>query len=276
MAQQGLPHPGITRIGAAEPFHRQHLLGPGHVLGILAAEGELGELDGVGAVGGGFAGGNELVGGGDGVIDGRAHREQQVLRQGHLLRPVGDIGAEHQLLAGVGPPHAEVDPGLVGGVVVGEGLLGRIGRGCGQLVGPGEHAAVEGGGGDAPGVHEGHVGHLPVGGLAPLPVGEITGGVTDGESPVGGHVARAEAGAAEAGADGGAGGHKGGNVAPPGQLQVDGLAGGIDRQPELAGADGAAVQDLGRPHDILVGTAGAAGDDSLIHPEFAVHNLLPQ
>lgn len=72
------------------------------------------------------------------------------------------------------------------------------------------------------------------------------------------------------------GGHKGGNVAPPGQLQVDGLAGGIDRQPELAGADGAAVQDLGRPHDILVSTAGAAGDDSLTPGICPLHNLLPQ
>ena len=44
--------------------------------------------------------------------------------------------------------------------------------------------------------------------------------MADREAAVGGHVARAEAGAAEAGADRGAGGHEGGDIAPPGQLQV--------------------------------------------------------
>ena len=37
-----------------------------------------------------------------------------------------------------------------------------------------------------------------------------------------------------------------------------------------------ALQNGGRPHEILVGAAGAAGDDALIHPELAVHDLLPQ
>ena len=203
MAHQGLgglPRPAVALL-------RQDLLGPGHILGVLPAQGELAEPQGIGAVGGGLSRGDELVGGGHRVIDGGADCEEQVFRQGHLLRPVGDVGAEDQLGAGVGLPHPVVDPGLVGRVVVIPALVGPVGGTVGQLVGPGEDAAVEGGGGDAPGIHQRHIGDLALAGLGALPVGEVPGGVADGEGPVGGHVPRPEAGAAEAGADGGPGGH---------------------------------------------------------------------
>ena len=44
----------------------------------------------------------------------------------------------------------------------------------------GEHTVVPRGGGNGAGVHEDHAGQLAVAGLGALPVGEVSGGVTDG------------------------------------------------------------------------------------------------
>ena len=159
---------------------------------------------------------------------------------------------------------------------MGVGLAGGIGGHVGQLVRPGEDAAVEGGGGDGPGVHQGHIGQLALPRLGALPVGEVPGGVPDGEAAVGGHIPGAEAGAAEAGADGGPRGHEGGDGPLPGQLHHHGLAGGVAAQPEGVRADGAALQDLRGPQQVLIGAARAAGDDPLVHPELPVHQLVQQ
>ena len=273
-AGQGLLNLGIGRILPAQQLHCLYRLGPGDVLGVLPAQGEVGQPQGVGAVGGGLPRGDELVGGGHRVIDGGAHREQQVLRQGDLLRPVGDVGAEDQLLVRVGFAHAVVHPGLVGGVVIGPLLVWMVGGHVGQLVGGGEHAPHLRRCGDGPGVHQGHIGHLAIPRLGALPVGEVPGGVADGEAAVGGHVSRPEAGSAEAGADGRPGGHEGRDVTLLGQLQHDGHGAGVAGQPEGVGAYLGVPDDLGGPAQVLVGAAGAAGDHRLVHPELAVHDLV--
>ncbi|CAN3988039.1 30S ribosomal protein S21, partial [Dysosmobacter welbionis] len=55
----------------------------------------------VGPVGGGLAGGDQLVGGSDGIVEHRRQLHQQIFRQGLHLRPVRDVGAHHQLHAGI-------------------------------------------------------------------------------------------------------------------------------------------------------------------------------
>ena len=169
---------------------------------------------------------------------------------------------------GSGP--AVVDPLLIDAVVVvvlGVGVL-HI-----QIGGSGQSAAVGGGSGDGTGVHQGNRGHLTLAGLGALPVGEVPGGVTDGELAVGGGVARAEAGTAEAFPQDRACGDQVVGTAVAHQLGQGGHGAGVDAEGEGAVAAAAAPQDIGGGADIVKGTARAAGDLALLHPDSAVVEL---
>ena len=147
-------------------------------------------------------------------------------------------------------------------------MVGRgRGEGPGELLGAGEQAAPCRAGGDGAGVHQSHGGHLSLAGLAALPVGEVPGGVADGQAVVVGGVPRAEAGAAEGGLHHGAGGHQIRQGAVLHQLHVHGDGGGVHVQGELPGADGLAPQHIGRLGNAGEGAAGAASDDALHYIE---------
>ena len=87
---------GLARLTV--PLDLAHLFAAGDVLGVAAAQGELGQALGVGAVGRSLTGGDELVGGGDGVGDVADDLDQQVVGQGGLLGPILDVRAELQLV----------------------------------------------------------------------------------------------------------------------------------------------------------------------------------
>ena len=100
--------------------------------------------------------------------------------------------------------------------------------------------------------------------------------MTDGEAVVGRGVARTEAGAAERGTDDGTGGHEVGDGAVPGEFDVDGLGGRVDREGELAVAAALAAKGVGRFDDVRVVTAGTACDDALLDDDLAVDDLVGQ
>ena len=139
-----------------------------------------------------------------------------------------------------------------------------------QTGGGSELAAVGGGGGDGKTVHQCHCAELALPGLGAFPVGEVPGGVPDGELPVGGAVPGAEAGTAEALPNDGTGGHQVGDAAVFHQGAVGRQAAGIDAETEAAVAAAAAPENVRRAADAVKGAAGAAGDLTLIHPDAAV------
>ena len=96
------------------------------------------------------------------------------------------------------------------------------------------------------------------------------------QAVVGGHVARAEAGAAEAGLDDGAALQQCRRGAGFCQLQADGHAGGIHVQGEIAVAAAAALQNIGRLADVVEQAAGAPGNDALVGPHAAIVDLIRQ
>ena len=196
---------------------------------------------------------------------------QQVLGEMVHLGPVGDVGAHDQLHAGISLAEAVVQAVvihfLVEVVLVMNGGVLHVGGG-------GDASAVGGGGGDGPGVHQAHGGELSLAGLGALAVGEVAGGVPQGQTVVGGHVACAEAGAAEAGLDDGAGGQQVSGGAHLHQLQRHGHGGGVHVEAEGAGAGIVAADDIRRLGDVVKQTAGAAGDDALVGPDGAVVDLI--
>ena len=137
-----------------------------------------------------------------------------------------------------------------------------------------EHAAVERRGRDGTRVHQRDRRGLPLGGLGTFAVGEVARGMPRGKPLVARHVARAEAGPAEAGLDRCARAHQGGQVPAFGQRQIHRQARGIHREREAAHAP--AAQDGGRLGHVLVQAARAARNHALIHLEAAVVPLFPQ
>ena len=130
------------------------------------------------------------------------------------------------------------------------------------------------GGGNGAGVHEDHAGQLAVAGLGALPVGEIPGGVADGQGVIGGHIACAEAGAAETGLAHGAGAQQPGGHAVFHQLQLHGDGGGIHGEVKIPAAHIAAVQDGSRLGDVVIQAAGTSGDNALLYMELAAFYLV--
>ena len=204
-------------------------------------------------------------------MDNGGQHHGQILRQGGYLRPGGDVGAEFKLGCGVGPSIAEVYPLFIYGAVERAFMLCR-----GSIIylrGGGERAAVCRGGGNGAGVHKSHAGKLPVGWAGALPVGEVAGGVADGESAVCRHIPRAEAGAAEAGFEQRTRLHQLLLHAGADKLHVHRQGGRIYGQGKLPRADAFAMQYGGGLGDIVVHTAGAAGYDALLHIYIPVFHL---
>ncbi len=117
---------------------------------------------------------------------------------------------------------------------------------------------------------------LPLAGLGALAVGEVAGGVADANRPLlAGHVACAEAGAAEAGLDDGAGGQQT-SVSTPFLISSrdTGTDAGVDAQRELAVAAVLPRRMSAASEMLSNSAAGAAGDDALIHPDAAVVDLV--
>ena len=262
------------RTGGAGCLQRLRGLGPRHIVRVTAGQGKLRQLQGVGAVGGCLAGGDQLVGGSDLVPQDGGHLHEKIVGQGGDSGPLGNIGAVFQGCVRLRPAEAEVDPAVVHRTI--EPALHRRGRRVVHVGGGGEDAVVPRRGGDGAGIHEDHAGKLTVGGLGALPVGEVAGGVADGQPIVGGYIPRAEAGAAEAGLEQCAGGQQGLLDAVFHQLQIDGDGGRIHRQGEIAAAGVVAVQNGGGLGDVVVHTAGTPGDDALIHHQLAVYQLIRQ
>ena len=153
-------------------------------------------------------------------------------------------------------------------------MIGAVHRRIVHIGGGGDASAVGGSGGDGAGVHQAHGGELTLAGLGALAVGEVAGGVPQAQAVVGGHIACAEAGAAEAGLDNRAGGQQIGRHAVAGQLQRHGHGGGVHVQRKRAVAGAAALENVRRLGDVVKQAAGAAGDDALIRPHAAVVDLV--
>ena len=94
------------------------------------------------------------------------------------------------------------------------------------------------------------------------------------QAVVGGHVAGAEAGAAEAGLKQGTSLQQGLLHAVLNELQVHGHRRRIDGQGEIPAAHVVAVQNGGGLGDVVVHTAGTPGDDALVNHQLAVHQLV--
>ena len=195
--------------------------------------------------------------------------------QGAHARPVGNVGAAHKLglrlgLAKAVVHAAVVDERLKGVRKIG---IGQRGRRPVELGGRGKAAAVGCRGGDGTRIHEGHGGNLPVGGLGALAVGEVAGGVADGERAVGRGITSAKAGAAEGGFHHRASQHELGRCAVFDQGQPLRFAGGVYGQVEGLIARGFAVENGSGKGDIFKVAASAASNDALINPHATVAHL---
>ena len=100
--------------------------------------------------------------------------------------------------------------------------------------------------------------------------------MTDGQSTVGGHIACAEAGAAEGGADGSAAGHQLANDAGAHQFHHDRLAAGVNAQGVVAAAAGVTLEDGSSLVDAVVQAACTACNHALIHTQLTVFDLAAQ
>ena len=187
------------------------------------------------------------------------------------MGPVGDVGSQDQFLLRPGLSIAVVDPFLVHALVE---VVGTPDRLIHNLRGGGDVSAVQGRGGDGPGVHQTHGGELAFAGLGALSVGEVPGGVAEAETVVGGHVSRAEAGAAEARLYDGSALQQVRRGPGLRQLQADGNAGGVYVQGKVPVAAAAAPEDVRRLGNVVEEAPGAAGDDPLVRPDAAVVNFL--
>ena len=181
-------------------------------------------------------------------MDHRCQLHQQILAQLVHLGPVGDVGAHLQLHRGVRLAEAVVYAVFIYRVI--EVILMVYG-GVVQVRGRSDAAAVCGGGGNGPGIHQAHAGKLPLSGLAALPVGEVPGGVAKRQAVVGGYISRTEAGAAEAGLDNGPGLQQVRRGAQLHQLQRNRHRGGVHIEAEGPGPGKLAPEDVRRLCDIV-------------------------
>ena len=270
----GIQQGGVGGIFETGLFQRLRRLGPAHISGVLAGQGEFGQTQRIGAQGRGLAGGNQFVRGGDGVGNDGGHLEQQVFGQGTHARPVGDIGAELEFGFRFGLVVAIVH---AAGVELRVKVIGQIRLEAGfrpvKIGGRRELAAVGRRGGNGAGIHEGHGAGLPVAGLGAFAVGEVARGMADGKRAVRGRVTRAEAGTAEGILDDGTGCHEFCRSAVADKGEGLRFAGRVDGKGERAVAGALPVENGGGQHAVFKGAARTAGDDALIRPDAAVMNL---
>ena len=141
------------------------------------------------------------------------------------LGPVGDVGTEAELCIGIRFAEAVVAALLIDLTVI---VVGHLRDGVIDVRRRGEDAAVLRCCGDGAGVHQRHGRNLPLTGLGAFPVGEVPGGVADGEGVIGRDVSRTEAGAAEGGFHNSAGFQKVGGHTVAGHCHAHRHGGGID------------------------------------------------
>ena len=127
--------------------------------------------------------------------------EQHVLLHGVHGGPVLNIRTVTEVKAEVSLAESVVNTALVDAVVKLVTLVGIfvLDIGCG-----GNYASVGSGSGNGTGVHQRDQRNLPCAGLGALTVGEVAGGVADGETVIGRYVAGTEARTAEGRLDNGA------------------------------------------------------------------------
>ena len=209
-------------------------------------------------------------------MDDGTQLDQQVFLQSGHLGPVLDVGTVAQLGGGIGLTEALIAAlGVNRAVISVLQILGR-GRFVLEIGSSSQHAAVGSGGSDGTGIHQSHGRDLTVAGLGAFAVGEVTGGVTDGQCVVGRGITGTEAGAAESGLHDCASLHQGGGGAVLGDGQIDGSGGSVNTHIKVAVADRLILQDGGGLHDVLVHTARAADDNALITGDLAVHDVPAQ
>ena len=243
-----------------------------HIAGIAPRKREFRKPHGVGTIARRFAGRDQFVRGGDCVVERAGDADEHILLKGGKGRPIGDVGAEAQRRVLLRMAKAIVHVLLID-LPIERALVRPVARVV-DRAGRREHAAVERRGGDGARVHQRDSRGLPLSGLRAFAVGEVARGMPRGKALVARHVARAEAGPAEAGLDRCARAHQGGQVPAFGQRQIHRQARGIHREREAAHAP--AAQDGGRLGHVLVQAARAARDHALIHLEAAVVPLFPQ
>ena len=188
-----------------------------------------------------------------------------------MLRPVGDVGAQDQLRVRIRLAQAVVQPPVYRTRRLSRsGTRGGRGRQS-MSVGGGEHAAVQRRWRQWTGRPSGTRRQTgPRAGLEPSRLGKFRVVCRMEKAVVGGHVSRAEAGAAEAGLDDGAGWPAGPAMAPIFvSSRLTGTAGGVDVDSQkCAVADGVPPRRMSAASAMLSkSAAGAAGDDALIRPE---------
>ena len=142
---------------------------------------------------------------------------------------------------------------------------GQGGFAVADLAGGGQVTAVGSRGGNGAGVHQRHRADLPLAGLGAFAVGEVAGRVPDGQLAVGGGVARAEAGTAEALAEDAARRYNIRHRAVFDQLQIGRHTVGVDAQLKGSVAAAAPLDKIRHGADVFKRAAAAARHNALIH-----------
>ncbi len=248
-----------------------NLLAVSDILGNTAGKRELGELERVGTVAGGLTRRDELVGGGHRVVDDGCELHKHILLHGIHLGPVLDVRAIAELCGSIVLAIAIIDTALVDSVVV---LVRLIVIGVVDIGGGSDNTAVGCRSGYRTGVHEGYERKLTLAGLGTLTVGEVTGGVADGETVVGGNVTCAKARSAEGGLDGDTGLDEGVGHMVAGRSEIDRCGLRVNGHGEVVVADSLALEDRSGLAEVVIGTAGATCDESLVCADLSVLDLV--
>ena len=122
------------------------------------------------------------------------HLQHQILRQRAHSRPVLDVGTELDLLGRIGHALAVKDAVLIDPLVK---EISGIRENSIHIGGCGEISLVGRGSRNGTGIHQRHGSDLSILQLRALPVGEVPGGMTDGEAIVAWGISCAEARTAE-------------------------------------------------------------------------------
>ncbi len=185
--------------------------------------------------------------------------------------PVLDVRTILQRLLEVFLAEAVVDAALVDLCieVVGVVCVVVIDIGC-----SGDDTTVGSRGSNRTGIHQRHERELTLTGLRTFAVGEVTGGVTNRQAVVGGHVAGTEARTAECGLDDNTSLEQflGDAAARRGHINGRGLR--IGRHREVVVADGLVFHNGCGSREVVVSTARATCDDALVGIDLAVAHLV--
>ena len=205
-------------------------------------------------------------------MDNGCQFEQHVVLHAIHLGPILDVGTVAQFNVGISLAKAVVYAALIDALVI---LIGLVVVGVVNVGSGGDNASVSSGGCDGAGVHQGYQRDLTLARLRTLAVGEVTGGVTDTQTIVAGNVAGTEARTAEGGLDDCTGLEQLLNDVLTHGCHVDGNRLGISAHGEVVVTDALAAHDAGSSAQVVIGTARAASDDTLVGLNLAVlHHLV--